>query len=62
MKKRLSKIARDLNVNISDVVEFLHTNGFECEEDPNETFSDEIEEVIENNFQAFITEKRKEYQ
>lgn len=62
MKKRLSKIARDLNANISVVAEFLRTNGYDCEEDPNESFSDEIVEVIENNFPAFIAEKRKEYQ
>lgn len=62
MKKRLSKIARDLNANISDVAEFLRTNGYDCDEDPNESFSDEIVEVIENNFPAFIAEKKKEYQ
>ncbi len=62
MNKRLSKIARDLNANISDVAEFLRTNGYDCDEDPNESFSDEIVEVIENNFPAFIAEKRKEYQ
>lgn len=61
MKKRLSKIARDLNANISDVAEFLRTNGFDCEEDPNESFSEEIVEVIDNNFPAFIAEKRKDY-
>ena len=60
MKKRLSKIARDLNANISDVSEFLRVNGYDCDEDPNESFSDEIVEVIENNFPAFIAEKRKE--
>lgn len=62
MKKRLSKIARDLNANISDVAEFLRNNGYDCEEDPNESFSDEIIEVIENNFPAFIIEKRKKDQ
>jgi len=62
VKKRLSKIARDLNANISDVAEFLRTNGYDCDEDPNESFSDEIVEVIENNFPAFIAEKRKEHQ
>jgi hypothetical protein len=62
VKKRLSKIARDLRANISDVAEFLRTNGYDCDEDPNESFIDEIVEVIENNFPAFIAEKRKEYQ
>jgi hypothetical protein len=62
VKKRLSKIARELNASISDVAEFLRTNGFDFDEDPNESFSNEIVEVIENNFPAFISEKRKEYQ
>jgi len=62
VKKRLSKIARELNASISDVADFLRTNGFDCDEDPNESFSDEIVEVIKYNFPAFISEKRKEYQ
>lgn len=62
MKKRLSKIARELNAGISDVAEFLRVNGFDCEEDPNETLSEEIVEVVENNFPAFIAEKRRECQ
>ena len=57
MKKRLSKIARDLNSNISYVVEFLQANGVDCQEDPNESFSEDIVELIENNFSAFISEK-----
>ncbi|MCB0536206.1 MAG: hypothetical protein KDE33_01640 [Bacteroidetes bacterium] len=57
MKKRLSKIARDLNTNISYVVEFLRANGIDCQEDPNESFSEDIVELIENNFSAFISEK-----
>ncbi len=62
MKKRLSKIARELNASISDIAEFLRTNGFNCDEDPNESFSQVIVEIIENNFPAFISEKRKEFQ
>lgn len=62
MKKRLSKIARDLNANISDVAEFLRVYGIDFEEDPNESFSDEIILLIENNFPAFINQKRKEYE
>ena len=61
MKKRLSKIARDLKVNISDVADFLRANGYDCDENPNDSFSEEIVEVIENNLTAFIAEKRKEY-
>jgi len=61
MKKRLSKIARDLKVNISDVADFLRANGYDCDENPNDSFSEEIVEAIENNLTAFIAEKRKEH-
>lgn len=59
MKKRLSKIARDFKSNISIVVEFLRVNGYECEEDPEVEFSNEVVEFIENNFPAFLFERNK---
>lgn len=62
MKKRLSKIARDLNANIPDVAEFLRANGYACEEDPNETFTREVVEIIENNFPAFVRNRTKDLQ
>lgn len=60
MKKRLSKIARDLNASISEVADFLRSNGFNCDEDPNESFSDEIVEIVLNNFPAYQSEKRRQ--
>lgn len=62
MKKRLSKIARDFKSHISEVVEFLRVNGYECEEDPEVEFSNEVVEFIENNFPAFLSERNKENQ
>jgi len=62
VKKRLSKIARDFKSHISDVVEFLRINGYECEEDPEVEFSNEVVEFIENNFPAFLSERNKENQ
>ncbi len=62
MKKRLSKIARDLKASISDVAEFLRTNGYDCNEDPNEELSIEAVEIIKYNFPAFISEKKKQLQ
>ena len=59
MKKRLSKIARDLKSNVSLVVEFLRANGYDCDEDPNESVPNEVAEIIHDNFPAFITEKNK---
>jgi len=60
VKKRLSKIARELNSNISNVAEFLRANGYDCDEDPNEVVSNEVAEIIQNNFPAFIAEKKKQ--
>lgn len=60
MKTRLSKIAREFNSHISEVVEFLRVNGYECEEDPEVEFSSEVTEFIENNFPAFLSEHYKE--
>jgi hypothetical protein len=60
VKKRLSKIARDFKSHISNVVEFLRINGYECEEDPEVEFSNELVEFIENNFPAFLFERNKE--
>ncbi|WP_028375072.1 hypothetical protein [Leeuwenhoekiella sp. MAR_2009_132] len=60
MKTRLSKIARDFKSHISEVVEFLRVNGYECEEDPEVEFSSEVAEFIENNFPAFLSERYKE--
>ena len=62
MKKRLSKIARDLKASISDVAEFLRANGYDCNEDPNEELSIEAVEIIKYNFPAFISEKKKQLQ
>lgn len=59
MKKRLSKIARELHSSISNVAEFLRANGYDCDEDPNEEVSNEVAEIIQNNFPAFISEKKK---
>ena len=62
MKKRLSKIARELNANISEVVAFLRSNGYDCDENPNEEISVEAVEIIQYNFPAFIAEKKNQLQ
>ena len=33
--KRLSKVARDFNVGISTIVDFLHRKGFDIDTNPN---------------------------
>jgi len=62
VKKRLSKIARDFKSHISDVADFLRINGYDCDENPDEEFSSEVVEFIENNFPAFLSDRNKESQ
>lgn len=62
MKKRLSKIARDFKSHISDVADFLRINGYDCDENPDEEFSSEVVEFIENNFPAFFSDRNRESQ
>jgi len=39
--RRLSKVARDFNVGISTIVEFLHKKGFDIDSNPNNKISDD---------------------
>ncbi|HEU5289539.1 MAG TPA: hypothetical protein VFU05_02775 [Cyclobacteriaceae bacterium] len=57
---RLSKVARELNANISDVALFLRSYGFKCEEDPNEELTLEQTDIIKYNYAAFEIERKKE--
>lgn len=59
MSKRLSKIARELNVGISIIAEFLISNGFECEENPNMNLSEENYIFLKNNIYGYIKDQRK---
>jgi hypothetical protein len=58
VKKRLSKIARELNASISDVADFVQMAS-DCDEDPNESFSDEIVEVIRKQFPCLYIREAK---
>lgn len=58
MKYTLSKISREYNAKISDVVKFLVDNGYEIEEDPRETITHEILQFIKFNFPAYLSDKR----
>lgn len=55
MSKRLSKISRELKIGISAIADFLNKNGYLCEEDPNETISDEIVEFVYSNIKSYIS-------
>ena len=60
MSKRLSKIAKDLGVRIPVVVEFLNTNGIECEEDPSVKLSEEVVLFLRNNLSSYLSENKGE--
>ena len=43
---RLSKIARELNVGISTIVDFLHKKGVKIDSNPNEKITPEQVELL----------------
>ncbi len=51
MSKKISKIAKDLNVSLSTVFEFLRKNNIAVEEHPNARIDDRIESMLINEFQ-----------
>lgn len=61
MSKRLSKIAKELNTGISTIVEFLNSNGYNCEENPSEKLSEEIFDFLKNNISGYVADKQKSY-
>lgn len=60
MSKRLSKVARELKVGISVLVDFLNNNGYSCEESPNIQISEEIVEFLRNNISAYVRSMQKD--
>ncbi|PJA09869.1 MAG: translation initiation factor IF-2 [Flavobacteriales bacterium CG_4_10_14_0_2_um_filter_32_8] len=50
--KRLSKVAREFNVGIHTLVEFLATKGFDLESNPNTKIEPEAYTVLLNEFQS----------
>ena len=51
---RLSKIAREFNVGISTLVDFLHNNGYDVDSNPNSKISSEIYEILVDAFRSKI--------
>ena len=47
---RLSKIARELNVGITTLVEYLHKQGFKISTDPNTKIESDMHELLEKQF------------
>jgi translation initiation factor IF-2 len=55
--KRLSKIAKECNVGISTIVEFLHKKGIEIESNPNSKISEEMYDLLKKEYRSDLTVK-----
>ena len=51
-KIRLSKAAREFNVGISTIIEFLHKKGYDLELNPNSKITNEIYEILANEYSS----------
>jgi translation initiation factor IF-2 len=59
MTKKLFKIAKELNVATSTIVEFLNNSGFEIENKPIAKISDEMYDLLLDEFSSAIAEKER---
>lgn len=57
--KRLSKVAREFNVGISTIVDFLHKKGFDVETSPNTKVTEDMYSVLEKEYKKDSDEKKK---
>ena len=56
---RLSKAAREFNVGISTIVEFLHKKGFELSPDPNSKIPAEAYALLLKEYSSDISFKKE---
>lgn len=56
---RLSKVARELNVGITTIVEYLHKKGHHIESDPNTKISPEQYNLLAQEYSSDLNEKKK---
>ncbi len=56
---RLSKVAREFNVGISTIIEFLHKKGYAIDSNPNTKVVPEIYEILVNEYSSDITAKKE---
>ena len=52
MAVRLNKVAREFNVGLSTIVEFLHAKGIQVSSDPNAKLSDEDYALVAKEFSS----------
>ncbi|MDD4191685.1 MAG: translation initiation factor IF-2 [Mangrovibacterium sp.] len=56
---RLSKVAREFNVGIQTIVEFLHKKGFDVDSNPNTKISDDAYHLLEKEYKSDIFLKKE---
>lgn len=56
---RLSKVARELNVGIATIVDFLNTKGIKIDTNPNTKIEDQHYQILLSEFQSEKKEKEK---
>lgn len=56
---RLSKIAREFNVGINTIVEFLHKKGYNIDSNPNTKVTDDIYEILVTEYSSDFSAKKE---
>jgi len=56
---RLNKVARDFNVGIHTIVEFLHKKGYDVDNNPNTKISEEAYHLLEKEYKNDINLKKE---
>ncbi len=56
---RLSKIAREFNVGINTIVEFLHKKGYDIDSNPNTKITDDIYEILVAEYSSDFSAKKE---
>lgn len=59
MAERLVKVAKELNVGLSTIVDFLVSKGFPIENKPTSLVSDEMYDALRKEFSSSMAEKEK---
>lgn len=57
--QRLSKLARQFNVGIHTIVEFLHKKGYDVDSNPNTKVSEDAVQLLEMEYKTDITIKKE---
>ena len=56
---RLSKLAREFNVGIHTIVEFLHKKGFDIDSNPNTKISEQAVQLLEKEYKVDLSLKKE---